>query len=298
LPTIRFTKHPAYVTVTDGVSMAATYWRASWALWILPVAAIVLVNGLAEFVFGNAKLDSTMFSGGTFGRPFTVPKLTPAQIAGPLATGLVGLVANWFLTAIAVAGLRNRPVTAAWVVVGGLRTIIMSLLAGLAFGLVFAVFIALFVLSPIFLLALLVAVPVGLYIYLRLAFWNVAVFDDLGVIDAARFSWRITEGSILRLLGWGLVDLVIMLAVSLLAIVPTFILSFTGITPVGTMVATGMTEACAAFSLMLLAVLYESQRWRYAPPPAAVAAGMPYPAADQDGPLEPPPPPPPASPWG
>jgi hypothetical protein len=298
LPTIHFTKHPAYVTVIDGISMAATYWRASWALWILPVAAIVLVNGLAEIVFGNAKLDSTTITGGGFGRPLTFPKLTPAQIAGPLATSLVGLVANWFITAIAVAGLRNRPVTAGWVVVGGLRSIGAALLIGMALTLGFGLLIGAAAISPILLLALFVVVPAAVYVSSRLWFWTLAVFDEMGVMDAARFSWHISQASVLRILGWGIVGALIVMAVMVLTLIPTFLLTFTGVSAIGMMVATGLTETCSVFSLMMMAVLYESQRWRYAPPPAPVAPVAPYQAADQDGPLEPPPPPSAGSPWG
>ena len=298
MPTFRFNIHPAYVTVGNGVSMAARYWRASWSLWVLPVAAMVLVSGLSEIVFGSSTLDSRAFyNAGSFGRPYVFPTLTPAQIAGPLATLLVSMVATWFLTAIAVAGLRNRTVTASWVVTGGVRTIAMTLLTSLVMGIVAVVLVAFFVLSPILLLALFVIVPVGSYVYLRLAFWNVALFDDMGVIDAALFSWRITQGSVTRLIGWGLANFVILFVVSLLAAIPTFVLSFSGVSAVGLMIATAMTEACAAFSLMMLAVLYESQRWRYAPPPVPAASATPGPPADEDGPLAPPPPPS-ASPWG
>jgi hypothetical protein len=300
LPTIRFTKHPAYVTVTDGVSMAATYWRDSWTLWILPVAAIVLVYGLAEIVFGSSTLDSrTLFGTGSPGRTVTFAALAPAQIAGPLATGLVGLVANWFLTAIAVAGLRNRPVTASWVVVGGLRSIGAALLIGIVVAAVIAVYIILTAITPLVLITLLGVLPAALYVSYRLSFWTLAVFDEMGVMDAARFSWHISQASVLRILGWGIVGAIIVMAVVLLALIPTFLMAFTGMSAIGIMLSTALTETCAVFALMLSAVLYESQRWRYAPPAVPATPVAPYPPSDEVGPIGPPPPPaPPTSPWG
>jgi hypothetical protein len=121
----------------------------------------------------------------------------------------------------------------------------------------------------------------------------------MGVMDAARFSWQISQSSVLRILGWGIVGALIVLTVMLLTLIPTFLLAFTGINAIGIMISTGLTETCGAFSIMMMAVLYESQRWRYAPPPVPTAPVAPYPPADQGTPLAPPPPPPPpASPWG
>ena len=202
MPTIRFNKHPAYVTVTDGVSIAAAYWRSSWGLWVLPVAAIVLVNGLAQVVFGGSRLDPALLSGaGSATRPYVFPVLTPAQIAGPLATSLVGLVANWFLTAIAVAGLRNRTITAGWVVLGGFRSIGSALLIGIVAAVVIGLFVVAAAVAPILLFATIAAVPAAMYVAYRLSFWTFAVFDEMGVMDAARFSWRISQASVLRIIG-------------------------------------------------------------------------------------------------
>ena len=47
MATIRFDRHPAYVTVGDGLSMAASFWAASPEQWIIPVVAVALVKRVA-----------------------------------------------------------------------------------------------------------------------------------------------------------------------------------------------------------------------------------------------------------
>ncbi len=297
MPTIHFSYHPAYITLSDGMRVAARYWRASWPLWILPVIAIVLVNGLTAVVFGSSALDARSLGiSGSFTRPYTMAAITPALIAGPIATALVSLVAGWFITAVAVAGLRGRPITPAWVISAGLGTIGAAIIGG---GAAVAVILALAVataISPILLLSLFFIVPAGIYIGLRLTFWTLAIYDGFGVMGGARFSWLITKGSTLRLLGWGLAVAAVSLGIILLAALASLFLAMTGSMTPANILATGVTAVFEVFSLILMAVLYESQRWRYAPPAMPAAPVQPD---EYRSPLDPPPPPPPpAGSWG
>ncbi len=298
MPTIRFNYHPAYITVSHGLAVAARYWRESWPLWILPVAAIVLVNGLAWVVFGSTTLDTpNYFLNGGAGRAPRVPTFTPAQLAGPLATGLIGMVAQWFIAAVAIAGLRGRHITAGWVISAGLGTIGAALLGTMAMITAVAVGILMTAISPLLLLGLVAVVPAAIYMGLRLAFWTLAIFDGHGVIGGARFSWLITQGSVLRMIGWGLVAGGLSLGVSVVTIPVRFASGLAGVAAPAEMLVAGLTATFQVFALILMTVLYESQRWRFAPPAMPAA---PAPEPEYRSPLEPPPPPPapPAGPWG
>lgn len=290
MPTIRFDRHPAWVTIGDGLSIAFGYWRASWQLWILPVAAMVLVNVLVAVVFGRTALDAQLFYPAGPSRSFVMPDLPPSLVAGPLAVALVSLVVDWFLTVIAVAGLRGRPITTAWVIGAGLRTFAASLLTGFVGLAVSLVVVIVAVAVPVALLGLVVLVPVAVYLLVRIAFWNVAIFDGAGVLQGLDVTWRISRGSVLRMFGWGLVAVVLGLVVSIGAAPITIMLAIVGVPSVGGAITAGLGAAFRAFSMILLAVLYESQRWRLAPPVMPVAP------VEPGSPLGPPPPPPPP-PW-
>ncbi len=295
MPSIRFSYHPAHITIGDGLAVAGRYWRASWSLWILPVIAVVLVNGLASAVFASTSLDTrSFFPTGGAGSAYTMPVMTPAQIAGPLATSLVGLVAEWFMAAIAIAGLRGRPITAGWVISAGLGTIGAAILTGVAVVIAIAVCVLMAATLPLLLVGLIVVVPVAIYVGVRLTFWTLAIFDGYGVIGGAKFSWHLSQASVLRMVGWGLVAALLSLCVSVVAIPVAFIGGLSGVTAPAEMLVAGLSATFQVFSLILMAVLYESQRWRYAPPAMPATQAQP---AEYRSPLEPPPPPPPAQPW-
>lgn len=291
MPTIRFDRHPATITIGDGLAAAFRYWRASWMLWILPVAAMVLVNGLAYVAFGSTTIDPRAFeSAGAGTRAFVMPALAPSVLAGPLAVALVSLVVDWFLTAIAVAGLRGRPITADWVIGAGLRTFVAELLTGFVALAVSLVIVVVAVAAPVVLIGLFLLVPIGVYVLIRITFWNLAIFDGAGVLGGFDLAWRISRDSVLRMLGWGIVVALLGIALTLGTVPFTILFAVAGVPVVGTTLAAAVSAPFRAYTMIALAVLYESQRWRYAPPvvPAAPAAPV--------SPLGPPPPPPPP-PW-
>ena len=64
-----------------------------------------------------------------------------------------------------------------------------------------------------------------------------------------------------------------------------------GVPVVGRVITSAIDTAFGAYTIVVLAILYESQRLRVQPPPAVVYPSAPY---DPEGPYPPPPPPPPA----
>ncbi len=282
--TIGFVRSPAFATLGEGVSLAARYWRATWDRWLLAVVAVALVTGLAEWLLGGSVVDQRTVSRALL--PGSQGQLDPAELprlmAGPLAVGAVSLVAGWFLLANAVAGLRGREVTLRWVLPSGLRAFAAGMIVALAF-------VALLVFStglgPIGLLVMLAVLPVLLYAALRLVFWNLAVFDGSGIGQGARSSWGLTRNSVLRVLGW---ELAVVGLGLLVTVVDVLIASALADAPVvASVLASAIDTALQAFTIVVSAILYESQRLRTQPPPVMARPSTPY---DPEGPFPPPPP--------
>ena len=128
---IRFTRSPAFATVAEGLTLAAAYWRASVERWVLAVVAVAVVNGLVGWLFGSTVIDQQTMARvlvpGASG-PAIDPAELPRLLAGPLAVGIVSIVAKWFLVANAIAGLRGRDVTLPWVLRSGLRALVADML--------------------------------------------------------------------------------------------------------------------------------------------------------------------------
>ncbi len=287
----RFDRSPAYVTIGEGLSLAARYWRDSAERWVLAVAAVALATGLAEWLLGGTVIDQPTMTRallpGTSGQ--IDPSELPRLLAGPLAVGLVSLVAGWFFAANAVAGLRNCEVTVPWVLAAGLRAFTAAMLIALTFLSLVLLAVALGVIGLLLLLAL---VPVAIYLGIRLQFWTLAIFDGSSIDRGARSSWALTRGAVLRALGWWLALFGIGLLVTAVDVVIR--LASAGAPVIGTVITATIDAAFQAFTIAVLAVLYESQRLRNQPP------AMPLPQApyDPQGPLPPPPPPaPPTDPW-
>lgn len=317
-PTIPFGRSPAQVTLAEALSVGARYWAASWERWVLAVVAIALAQGLVVWLFGAAVLDQAAMrrildSATTADDLSNVSRL----VAGPLAVALVSLVASWFLTANAVAGLRGREVTLPWVVGGGLR-----LLAG-AIGLSVLVFggvLVLALLGPLGLLGLIVALVALLYAGIRLQFWAVGIFDGLGIGASLRTSWALTRGAMLRVIGWSIALGAISLLISTFEVTAETTLPSLPVLPA--VLGALASAAYSAWSVIVIAILYESQRLRAAGVPPVAPSGFgpgwerhvppgpawrvdergrpiepaPAPPADPDATPGPPPPPPP-DPW-
>ena len=287
---IVFARPPAQTGIGEGLSVAARYWAASAERWVLPVVAVALASGLATWLFPASLSDVAtlqrlmrMSLDGSSVDPSEVPRL----VAGPLAVSIVGLVAGWFITANAIVGLRGREESLRWVVTGGLRSFAVSLLTGLTLISTALFSVAFGTLGGF---VLLIAIPVGTYLLLRLSFWTLAVFDGERVSAGLALTWTISRRAVLRILGWTLVLLAIGLMGTLVQLVVGVALVPVS-RPLADAISAAADAALTSYSVVVLAVLYESQRGRRLP---AAAQG---PAATRSE-LEPPPPPAPGPPWG
>ena len=263
---------------------------------MLAVVAVAVANGLVGWLFGSTVIDQQTMARvlvpGASG-PAIDPSELPRLLAGPLAVGLVSIVAKWFLVANAVAGLRGREVTLPWVLRSGLRALVADMLFAM---IVLALISTALAFGAVGLIVLLGFLPVLAYVAIRLQFWTLAIFDGSGIAGGLSTSWALTRRAVLRMLGWGLA----VFGISLLLVVADFLVALllVAVPVVPGIITAAIDTSFAAFSAIVLAILYESQRLRtlagaVVPPPPVT-----YPS-DADGPLEPPPPPPPppSDPW-
>ncbi len=285
MDTIRFDRHPATVTLGNGENMAARYLVATWALWIGPVVALAIASVVVSALAANTAFYSGFDSGFRY-LPRSEQFREVADFVVPfLGAGLVlavtGLVISWYYTAIAIRGLRGRPITAAWVLGAGLRSLAGSILIGLVGLACWAAFAVLvLVTGGIALLGLLVLIPAAVYVAIRLFFWNLAVFDGAGILEAFRASWEFSTGAVLRMLGWGIAFALVQLVVSVAAGMAQ--LPFFAVPAVGVFLNSLITGIYAVFMLFGGAVLYESQRW-IKMPPANGQPGYGYPGYPSGG---------------
>ena len=109
-------------------------------------------------------------------------------------TTVVAILASWVYVAIAIAGLRGRPLTAGWIVGAGLRTLVAGLIQTAA---VLAAFgLAILLGGPLALIVFLVLIVPAIYLSLRLTFWQYAIFDGEGITPAcARHGRSAAAGS-------------------------------------------------------------------------------------------------------
>lgn len=301
----RFPRHPATVTITDGVSLGFDCLKLSWRTWLPVVVAIAAVS----FV-GYVVIYST---GGIvdFSSLYYVDKYTDQVVWYPGAvdefrsliaigalSGLAGLVGTWVFNATAISGLRNRPLTLGWVVTRGLWTIVSGIVIALivtaAVVVVFIVLVIAAVISrPLGALLIIVtafgSIPVAIYFVVRVVFTSLAVFDGFGPIEGIRESWRLSRGAVLRMFGWGLMAFLITLGFSLLASVVSAPFFSPSVAAVGRGLSTAIGTTASCFTVFMMAVLYESERARhdpmlYGPVPAPFYPAFGYPGPGYPGP--------------
>jgi hypothetical protein len=294
-PRLELPVNPADAGLVVALRAAGRYWAATPAHWVLPVAAVALVNLLAVIVLGGAVISAEQMQAlvvnGPLGQQVDVEQL-PRALAGPVAVGLVTIVARWFLVANAIAGLRGREITAGWVVGAGVRSFAADMLVSLTLVSLFSLAVTL---GPAGILVVALAGPFALYVGIRLTFWALAIFDGATLSGGARTSWRITRRGVLRVLGWSLA----IAGIGFLAGIPLTILDLLvpSLPVVGAVIGGIVETLLAAWTIVVMAVLYESQRLRTDPEAyqASLAhwagpASMPAPMEPR-GPLDPPPPP-------
>ena len=264
---IRFESPPAAVTVGEGVSAAARYWRETLELWILPVVAVGIIGGAATWLLGSVALDQATISSDIRERGDIVAVLQlvlPQILVLTAVTTVVAILASWVYVAIAIAGLRGRALTAGWIVGAGLRTLVAGIIQTAA---VLAAFgLAILLGGPLALILFLVLIVPAIYLSLRLTFWQYAIFDGDGIIPGLRTTWAITRGGVLRIAGWGLAIAGISLLVRIGIGVVTALLR-DDLAPVAAGISALSDAAFAAFQVIVIAILYESQRLRHLPQP-------------------------------
>lgn len=263
---------PADITVGEGLSAAADYWRRTWDVWLLPVIALGIIGAATTWLLGSITFDQVAFAQDMRRADMAnmLLQVLPTAAGVVLITTLASVVVSWILLANAVAGLRGRPLSAGWIVGSGLRATLASLLLA---GAVVAVFGLTAILAPralpvVFLLGI---VPLA-YLFVRLTFWQYAIFDGAGITAGLRASLAISRGGVLRIIGWNLALVGIGLAVGLGAglVNALFQRDFAA---VGGGITASVNGAFTAYQLIATAILYESQRMRQVPqpPPAPTA---------------------------
>ena len=295
MPTIDFRSDPAGVTLGEGLSVAARYWRASVDLWSLPVAVVAAVAAVVAWLTGRlapapGSLPMT-YPPGT--DPMTVigPYL-PGLLASTFVTGTASMVAGWVYLAIAIAGLRGYRVMPAWIIRRGLRAFAADILLALGFGAAFAVLsvISLAGGPGLALVVVVTALVPAMYVSVRLTFWSLAIFDGAGIRQGLGATWLLSRGAVARMLGWGFTVALIGLLVSLAASLVTLPLGDGN--PVRAGITAAAAEAFAAYAMIALAVIYESQRRR-----SVLRSPMPWPGQVAPAPADPLDPPPPPAGW-
>jgi hypothetical protein len=293
-PTIPFARSPAAVTLGEAMGLAARYWSASWDRWLLAVIAVGLSSGLAELLLGSSSIDQRALTEALGPGGSLDAVAVPALLAGPLAVALVSLVADWFLYANAILGLRGGQLSLRRVLGAGLRVLLVALLVAPAALLLVSLLAAL---GPVGLVVALGLVPAAFYVGLRLQLWTIGVFDGRGIADAVSTSWSLTRGAVLRVLGWFLALVGLSLGVGALAGAVGLVLLSVPAIPAA--VTAAASTAFQAWSVVVMAILYERQRLRSIEgppasgwaPPAAVPPGWGRPPDDRGGNGSPPPPP-------
>jgi hypothetical protein len=273
----RFTRNPAWLTLGDGVGLAGSYLKDTWQRWLPPVLGLAVVEAIvglllqsrsAAFTYPNS--FSSRPTPSDFGQFFAIVG------GGSLIITIIGIVLSWYLTAVAIHGLRGRPITTDWVVGAGLRAFGASLLMLGAWILAVVAFIFISLITGwLGLLLGFLLSPVAVYVMVRLYFWTLAIFDGAGVMEGGRVSWMLTRGAVLRMLGWGLAVIGIMILVGIGSSILS--LALRPLPLIEEFFSSLLSLTMSVFTTYLLAVLYESQRWIVAPPqqPAAQVVFVP-----------------------
>jgi hypothetical protein len=283
--------HPAAVTIGDGIELAMHALTVSWKKWGPAVAALALVQAVPSVLVGNigSWYGTDRYTGRVIWNPALQDKAGLLALSF-LLVAAVTVASGWVFAGVAISGLRNRPLTAGWVVSRGLLTVAAGILvficlfvAIVACALIFIVLAAMTGLLAI--LALLAGVVGLIYVAVRLVFFTLAIFDGYGALDGLTESWALSERSVMRIFGWGLMGFAISLGFSILGGIVTATMSSMHQPVAGAVVSAGITGVASVVLVFLMTVLYESQRSR------RYFGGQPYWSVPQPGVPYPPYPP-------
>lgn len=283
-----FSTHPAAITISDGIQAAFSYLQATWQKWLPVVIVSASLTGLIYLLGGSTDtrhlyyIDS--YTGEIVWYPDSAGRLW-ASVGIGLIAAVVSLVTSWVFNAVAIAGLRNRSLTVRFVVVRGLISIGADLLLGaVAVGAFFVLAILVVAAPGPGILLILAAIPVFVYIAIRVLFYTLAIFDGFGPVEGIRESWRISNRAVLRMFGWGLVAFVITIGFAIVAMLLSNLFASPTLTAIGQAVSSLVTMVASVYTIFLMAVLYESERARHDPAVFGFAAGQGYPPPYPGGP--------------
>jgi hypothetical protein len=266
---LRFSNHPAMITVTEGIQDAFGFLGATWRMWLPVVGAVAGATFFLLVLIGPISTSYLYYVDSYSGAIHWYGNA--GSQAGhlalyTLATLAVSLIAGWVISAVAISGLRNRPVTAAFVVSRGLYSFLASIVlafAGVATS--FVLVIVVVIVPPVGILLLLAAIPVIIYLSIRLIFVTLAIFDGFGPIEGIQESWRLSQQSVTRMFGWGLMAVLITLGFGILGGIASAPFTARGSEPVNEAISTAVGTVGSCFTVFMMAVLYESQRARMDP---------------------------------
>ena len=283
-----FSQHPTVIGVSDGIQDAFGYLQKSWRTW-LPVVGVIaacalVTHALVGSLDINALYHEDLNTGRVVWSPDALNKVS-GSIAARLVDTVLSGIGGWVFYATAIAGLRNRPVTAASVIGRGLTTVlsgiivaaaVIVLVTGLVLGLAAVTISAPAVGRLLIILTLTAGIPTAIYIFVRLVFTGLAIFDGFGPIAGIEESWRLSRGSVSRMLGWGALAFLMTIGISIIAsvIVAPFIGS--GLAPFAEAASAAVTLTGSCLIAFMLAVLYESERARKDPSLYPVPAWLGY----------------------
>jgi hypothetical protein len=251
--------NPAALGITEGIQDAFAYLQQTWRMW-LPVVIAIAVCSFGVYAIVGSTDTSTIYhvdpdTNQVVWNQDALVKVGGRFVAATAATGLVGLIGSWVFNAVAIGGLRHRPLTISWIVTRGLVTVLAGIVVGVACVLAVVVLALVTVaVPPLGVILILVAIPVGIYFAIRLVFYSLAIFDGFGPIDGLWESWRLSDGAVARMLGWGLMAVLISLAFGVLAGVIAPLAGGT-LQPLGQALSTAITTIGSCFTNIKMAVL-------------------------------------------
>ena len=283
MPRFEFRADPAWVTVSEGLSLGFRHWRATAPYWAIPVLIVGILStivywGLEATIRGRVVTFVDPYDPMPVGLDIAamLAPIIPGFIVSTLILGVVTLLTRWIYYALAISGLRGREISSGLVLGRGVRAFGADMLFLLAFAAIVALVfgIASTAGSGLAVILGIGAACVSLYLQVRLAFWTLMIFDGAGIVEAAGASWQATADVVGRMVGWAAAVVGVGFLVNIGVGIATFPLA--DAVPLSSGVKAGATEAFAVFQLFTLAVLYESQLrrtmpHRASPPPAGYA---------------------------
>jgi hypothetical protein len=283
-----FSTHPAAIDISEGIRAAFSYLRTSWQRWLPIVVAGAVVTGVLYSLIGSSDTSKlyyvNQYTNEIVWYPDAANRLWGIVAVG-LASTAVSVVSSWIFAAAAIAGLRNRPMTASFVVVRGLVTVVASIvIAIVAIGAVLALVVVIVAAPPLGLLLLFAAIPVSVYLWIRVIFYTLAIFDGCGPIEGISEAWRLSRRAVLRLFGWGLMAFLISIGFAICSAIVGAVFTSSKLMPVGQALSGLVTITGSCYTVFLMAVLYESERARHDPATYGYAAGPGYPPPYPGGP--------------